>query len=61
MYAEVAWVLISLETQVQPQISWQRVGLDINISTKYVYVTKHTHTTRMKKLQKSCFCEYNEN
>ena len=39
----------------------QRLGLDINISTKYVYVTKHTHTARMKKTQKSCFCECNEN
>ena len=34
----------------------RRLCLDINISTKYVYVTKHAHT-RMKKPRKSCFCE----
>ena len=33
------------------------LGLDINISTKYVYVTKHAHTTRMKKPRKSYFWE----
>ena len=40
---------------------WRRLGLDMNISTKYLYVTKHTHTARMKKPRKSCFCECNEN
>ena len=28
---------------------WQRLSLDINISTKYGDVRKHTHITRMKK------------
>ena len=33
----------------------QRVSLDINLSTKYVYVRKHGHTSRMKKPRKSCY------
>ena len=33
----------------------QRLSLDIDIRTKYVYVRKHKHTTRIKKPQKSCF------
>ena len=33
----------------------QRLSLDINISTKYVYIRKYRHTTRMKKPGKSDF------
>ena len=33
----------------------QRLSLNINISTKYVYVRKYTHTTSMKKPRKLCF------
>ena len=38
-----------------------QLGLDTNISTKYVHVTKNTRVTRTKKPRKLCFWEYNEN
>ena len=41
-------------------IGWQRLSLDINISTKYVYVRKHTHN-KNEKATEIMFCECNEN
>ena len=38
----------------------QRLSLDINISTKYIYVRKHTHNKNEKVLE-IMFCECNEN
>ena len=48
MYAEVAWVLVSLETQVQPQIildpdylpDYLSVCYDYDYSEKYSVITK---------------------
>ena len=37
-----------------------RLSLDINISTKYVYVRKHTHN-KNEKATEIMFCECNEN
>ena len=56
LYKKLYFFIKSLKSKKKKQ----RLGLDINISTKYVNVTKHTHTARMKKPPKSC-CECNEN
>ena len=38
----------------------QRLSLDINISTKYIYIRKHTHN-KNEKATEIMFCECNEN
>ena len=48
-------ILIYLNISIGISKILQRLNLDINVSTKYVYVRKHTHPTRMKKPRKSCF------
>ena len=42
------------------KILWQWLNLDINISTEYVYVRKHTHN-KNEKATEIMFCESNEN
>ena len=46
--------------QTKRNINGQRISLDINISTKYVYVRKHTHN-KNEKATEIMFCECNEN
>ena len=45
--------------QTKRNINGQRISLDINISTKYVYVRKHTHN-KNEKATEIMFCECNE-
>ena len=41
MYAQVAWVLVSSGTQVQPQIILDQCYLPDNLSVSYDYADKH--------------------
>ena len=46
--------------QTKRNINGQRISLDINISTKYVYVRKHTHS-KNEKAAEIIFCACNGN
>ena len=46
--------------QTKRNINGQRISLDINISTKYAYVRKHTHN-KNEKATEIIFCACNGN